>query len=90
MNLVIILEKMRCKCGKPLIINSGYRCNQHNANIGGAKNSYHTLGDAADVAAPPGTSPEELALIAEKAGADGIGIYPWGVHVDVRGYSARW
>lgn len=24
------------------------------------------------------------------AGADGIGIYSWGVHVDVRGYPARW
>ncbi len=81
---------MRQLCGKPLVINSGYRCPNHNANVGGEKNSYHLVGEAADVAAPPGISPEELALIAEKAGADGIGIYPWGVHVDVRGYSARW
>lgn len=81
---------MRQKCGKPLIINSGYRCVEHNASVGGVKNSYHVLGEAADVAAPPGISPEELALIAEEAGADGIGVYTWGVHVDVRGYSARW
>ena len=85
-----ILEKMRTKCGEPLIINSGYRCETHNANIGGAKNSYHTLGDAADVATPLGITPEKLAEYAEQAGADGIGIYPWGVHVDVRGYAARW
>lgn len=81
---------MRNYCGKPLIINSGYRCEKHNAAEGGVDNSYHTKGMAADVATPPGLTPEKLAGYAEQAGADGIGVYPWGVHVDVRGYAARW
>lgn len=90
LTLVEVLEAMRKRCGKPLIINSGFRCPQHNANVGGTKYSYHLLGEAADVQAPEGFSPEELARVAEEAGADGIGVYEWGVHIDVRGYSARW
>lgn len=88
--LVIVLQRMRDLCKKPLIINSGYRCEKHNAAEGGVYNSYHLRGKAADVATPPGLTPEKLAEFAEQAGADGIGIYPWGVHVDVRGYAARW
>lgn len=90
MELVGVLQRMRDLCGKPLIINSGYRCRKHNAAEGGVDGSYHTLGAAADVATPPGLTPEKLAEYAEQAGADGIGIYTWGVHVDVRGYAARW
>lgn len=32
-----------------LRINSGYRTEQHNKNIGGAKNSFHLYGKAADI-----------------------------------------
>ena len=46
--LIEILEEIREHYGKPLIINSGYRCEAHNAKIGGAKNSQHVKGSAAD------------------------------------------
>lgn len=36
-------------CGHPLYVTSGYRCEQHNIAIGGAKKSRHVVGDAADV-----------------------------------------
>ena len=35
------LNKFREIYGKPLIVNSGYRSPEHNAKIGGAKNSKH-------------------------------------------------
>ena len=88
--LVDVLENMRQFLGVPLEINSGYRCPAHNLSVGGVWNSQHTKGTAADVALPEGMDAEYLAVVAEKFGADGIGVYDWGVHVDVRGYKSRW
>jgi hypothetical protein len=34
---------------KPIIVNSGYRCEALNKAIGGAKSSQHMLGEAADI-----------------------------------------
>lgn len=39
----------RSQFGRPLRINSGYRCQAHNADVGGAKESTHTLGQALDI-----------------------------------------
>lgn len=47
--LLAILEKIRAHYGRPVTIRSGQRCNRHNANIGGAKNSAHKKGKAADI-----------------------------------------
>ena len=47
--LVLMLEALRIRWGLPLIINSGYRCAKHNIEVGGAKNSLHRRGLAADV-----------------------------------------
>lgn len=88
--LVHVLEKMRLAAGKPLVLSCAYRCPKHNAEVGGVYNSQHIYGTAADVQVPDGMTVEELYTIAEQAGADGIGVYEWGVHVDVRGYAARW
>ena len=45
-----ILEKVRKEFGKPLRINSGYRCESLNANIEGASSeSYHIEGRAVDI-----------------------------------------
>ena len=59
--LVQVLERMRTKCGKPLILSCGYRCPSHNAEVGGVWNSQHIKGTAADVQSPEGMSPFELA-----------------------------
>lgn len=88
--LVQVLERMRQIIGKPLELSCAYRCPTHNAEVGGMSNSQHIYGTAADVQTPAGSSPSELYQAAEQAGADGIGLYPWGVHVDVRGEWARW
>lgn len=42
------LQPIRDKIGKPMIITSGYRCPQVNKLVGGAANSQHTKGQAAD------------------------------------------
>lgn len=47
--LVWALEKIRYAIGKPIIITSGIRCPEHNAEVGGATASKHMLGMAADV-----------------------------------------
>lgn len=47
--LAVLLEKIRRKWNNPLIITSGYRCEKLNKLIGGAKNSQHLKGQAADI-----------------------------------------
>lgn len=44
-----ILEPIRQKVGKPIIISSGFRCKALNERIGGAKNSDHMYACAADI-----------------------------------------
>ena len=83
--LIELLEKLRTNCGKPIHINSGYRCPIHNANVGGVKNSQHVLGTAADLAIPSGMSFDDFKFYVEQLPFDGIGLYPNDfIHVDVR------
>lgn len=82
-------QKTRELYGKDLIINSGYRCSWHNAQVGGVKNSYHVQGMAADLKVE-GVESARLAELAEQVGFTGIGIYPTFIHVDVRDQPAKW
>jgi len=69
----------------PLIINSAYRCPQHNAAVGGSKNSQHMLGNAADVRIPTGLSPRLVVEFLERIPyVGGIGLYSNFVHIDIR------
>ena len=49
LDLVDRLQSIRDIIGKPLHINSGLRCNNHNAKVGGAWESEHTTGEAVDI-----------------------------------------
>lgn len=51
-----VLEPLRQWYGKPITISSGYRCPELNKVVGGAKNSQHMTGEAADLQ-PPLLSP---------------------------------
>ena len=44
-----VLDPIRESYGKPIIVNSGYRCIELNRAIGSKDNSQHTLGLAADI-----------------------------------------
>ena len=48
--VAVILDPVREKLGKPIVVNSGYRCPKHNKEVGGVKNSQHLKGEAADIA----------------------------------------
>ena len=90
-----VVDEIRRRAGVPLRVNSGLRCPGWNADpsVGGAANSLHTTGKAADLTG--NIAPEKLRAIAEEVtkemipGRGGIGIYRWGIHVDTGAYS-RW
>ena len=44
-----VLDKLRGEWGGPIIVTSGYRCKELNAAVGGARNSQHLKGQAADI-----------------------------------------
>ena len=56
-----LLEPVRQMIGVPLIVTSGYRSLLLNDKIGGAANSYHIRGCAADCVAPSFGTPYDLA-----------------------------
>lgn len=89
------LQVLRDKVGEPITITSGYRSESHNKKIGGAKNSQHVLGTAADFKVK-GMRPNEVYAIIEnliKKGEmmeGGLGLYSNWIHYDIRGTKARW
>ena len=88
--MVRTVDAIRAKIGKPIIIGSGVRCQAHNDELpGSAKNSYHIKGMAADLRSyvSPAQMKEAAEAVMGKTG--GIGLYSWGIHVDVGKYS-RW
>lgn len=72
--LVDILQRIRDHFRKPVNINSGYRCKEHNAEVGGDPNSSHMQGMAADIRVK-GVAPMEVAKFAESIGVKRIGLY---------------
>ena len=74
-----VLQPLRDAWGKPLKINSGYRCPELNKVVGGVSNSQHTKGEAADVASD---NPYELAKMAKELNLpfDQMILYPTFVH----------
>jgi len=45
----LLLDPIRTKWGKPIKVNSGYRCSKLNRMVGGVSTSQHVLGEAADI-----------------------------------------
>lgn len=89
MELIAILQNIRDHFGKAVTINSGYRTPAHNKKVGGATNSYHIKGMAADIVVS-GVKPAEVAKYAESIGVRGVGKYTTFVHVDTRPTKYYW
>ena len=88
--LIDALERIRTHYGVPVNINSGYRCPTHNANVGGAPNSLHLQGKAADFWMK-GVSPAQVYSDIDPHWPNGgLGKYDTFTHIDVRGYHSRW
>ena len=79
-----VLDPVREKLGKPIRVNSGYRCPRHNEEVLGVRNSQHIKGEAADIAMVHGSrfKVHDLAqAIVENGKFDQLIIYPTFVHV---------
>ena len=58
-----VLDPLRTKWGMPIIVTSGYRCPKLNAAVGGAANSQHTKGMAADIRTVSDTPADNMRLL---------------------------
>lgn len=82
------LDELREKLNHPIYINSGYRCPEHNAKVGGVPNSEHTRGLAADISTY-GKPAVDLLTIAFQLNFTGFGIKQKGnysgrfIHLDL-------
>lgn len=97
--LIDILTKIRKHYNQPVVINSGYRCEDHNKKIGGSANSQHFKGSAVDFIVKNTPTESVWEYVLEKWGNDPLGlaikrnksnIYAGFVHIDTRGKKARW
>lgn len=62
-NLVTtVLQPIRDKYGKPIIISSGYRCPKLNKAVGGSTTSQHKTGQAADIHSLSNTEKDNMIL----------------------------
>ena len=77
-----VLEPVRERLGRPIIVNSGYRCPIHNAAVGGVANSQHLRGEAADLHCYDN---RRLArIIVELGKFDQVILYPTFVHISFK------
>ena len=80
-----VLDPVREKLGKPIQVNSGYRCKSHNEAVGGVKGSQHIQGEAADIRHTDGTDITDIVeAIKENGKFDQMIIYPGFVHVSYK------
>lgn len=84
------LQSLRDDWGIPLIPTSGARCSTWNTKKGGAPQSQHLLGNAADFWFEHPSDTVAFVELAEKHGFGGIGAGAHLVHVDNRKGWARW
>ena len=77
-----VLDPVREKLGMPIVVNSGYRCEKHNKDVGGVRNSQHLRGEAADVTCAD--LPRLKALIIENGKFDQLITYPTFLHVSYK------
>lgn len=89
--LVTVLQDVRSFFGKPVSINSAYRNPTHNKKVGGASNSYHLYGMAADIVVS-GVPAQNVYnyLNTNYPNKYGIGKYETFTHIDVRPVASRW
>ena len=85
-----VLDPVREQYGKPIYVNSGYRCEKHNKAVGGVPKSQHMLGQAADISLrlTAYSLQDELMklarIIKEQGRFDQLIIYPAFLHVSYK------
>lgn len=87
--LVTALQQFRDHIGRRVTITSGLRCRVRNEQVGGALNSQHLYGNAADIIVA-GFPPDEVyEYFEENHWPGGLGKYGSFTHIDVRPYKVR-
>ena len=90
-----IVDKLRERVGRPIVILSSYRSPAYNAACpGAASGSFHQQFRALDIAVS-GKSPREVFDLLskwrdERSFKGGLGLYSTFVHIDTRGSNATW
>ena len=89
------LQVLRTATEQPIRINSAYRCESHNAKIGGKVNSQHLLGKAADITIDNFLPVEVNSLIEFHISSGdilqgGLASYDTFNHYDIRKTKVRW
>jgi hypothetical protein len=102
--LLVVLDEVRERLGKPITLTSTYRSPAYNQAVGGARFSQHLVFNATDIQAK-GAKPAEVAELAKGLRGKkfknpltgkpftfkgGIGRYATFVHIDTRGHNADW
>ena len=77
-----VLDPVRDKLGMPIVVNSGYRCERHNKDVGGVRNSQHLRGEAADIHCEDNERLKQL--IIENGKFDQLITYPTFLHVSYK------
>ena len=97
LELLDALQALRDRLGFPLSITSGFRCEEHNKKVGGARASKHLKGQAVDISimTPPFRNNQHnlKALLKEALKDDrinGIGVANSFLHLDIREEPALW
>lgn len=90
--LADILENIRVHFGAAVHIHSGYRTVSYNKTVSGSSStSQHCNGLAADLHVDGHTHQEVYNYACQLLGDHGgVGLYSWGVHIDVRANKSRW
>ena len=82
-----VLDPLREAYGRPIRVNSGYRCPRLNTLVGGSPNSQHMRGEAADIQPVDGNE-ADLEVLAQFLIASGkfdqLILYPTFIHVSYR------
>lgn len=90
------LELLRVEYGKPMIVTSGFRCEDHNAAVAGKARSGHLTGMAVDIHLASQRDADRIIELAYKHGFGGKGarlhghVGGWTVHLDTLPRKAIW
>ena len=79
-----VLNPARERLGRPIVVNDGYRCPLHNASVGGAPNSQHIHGEAADIRSSTGSVTTLGKIIEQLGNFDQLIYYPTFIHVSYK------
>ena len=80
---VLGLDRAREAACTPFVINSGYRCEEHNRHVGGSETSSHLRGEACDIDAKTAHQKFLILRALFELGFTRIGVGEDFIHVDV-------